>query len=53
MILEKVDDVVYEVFNQYQRLLSHISPHDIFRAKHMVIGMRWGFFFSRALTLDS
>lgn len=34
---EKVDDVVYEVFNQYQRILSHISPHDIFRAKHMVI----------------
>jgi len=34
---EKVDDVVYEVFNQYQKLYARITPHDIFRAKHQVI----------------
>jgi len=34
---EKVDDIVYEVFNQYQKLFSRINPHDIFRAKHKVV----------------
>lgn len=34
---EKVDDIVYEVFNQYQKLFSKINPHDIFRAKHKVV----------------
>jgi len=34
---EQVDDVVYEIFNEYQKLFSRINPHDIFRAKHKVI----------------
>jgi processing peptidase subunit beta len=33
---EVLDDIVYEVFNQYQHIFSKINPHDIFRAKHQV-----------------
>jgi len=34
---EKLDNVVYEVFNNYAKILSNIGPHDVFRAKHTAI----------------
>jgi len=34
---EVLSDTIYYVFNQYQRIFAKINPHDIFRAKHMVI----------------
>jgi len=33
----KIDDVAYEIFNVYQKMISSIPPHDLLRAKHQVI----------------
>jgi len=32
--LGKLDDVVYHTFNEYQKLLTYISPEELFRAKN-------------------
>jgi len=34
---DEINDAVYEVFNEYQRLYSRIGTHDLVRAKHQVI----------------
>jgi len=32
--VDKLDDLVYEIFNEYQKLFSYLSPEELFRAKH-------------------
>jgi len=31
---DKLDDLVYEIFNEYQKLFSYLSPEEFFRAKN-------------------
>jgi len=31
---DKLDDLVYEIFNEYQKLLTYLSPEEFFRAKN-------------------
>lgn len=31
-----LDDTVYEIFNEYQKLFSYISPEELYRAKNAV-----------------
>jgi len=32
--IDHLDDLVYEIFNEYQKLYCYVSPEDIFRAKN-------------------
>jgi len=34
---QKLDDTLYEVFNEYQKLFARISAHDLYRAKQKVL----------------
>jgi hypothetical protein len=33
---DKLDDAVYHTFNEFQKLLTYISPEELFRAKNAV-----------------